>query len=81
MFHFGGMEIRHLVNRKFKNHRTNENWFVYKAENRCNQCVGNAKRRHILENIKSSSPANVWKFLVTLGIGKQDSFDLQCTIV
>lgn len=38
--------------------------------------IRNAKRRHILDNIASSSPADVWKFLGTLGIGRSRRLDI-----
>ncbi|XP_022836858.1 uncharacterized protein LOC111364232, partial [Spodoptera litura] len=71
------MRRRDRAFRKHKNDRTVENWAAYKnARNRCNQMVRNAKRRHILDNISSSSPADIWKFLGTLGIGKSQHTDL-----
>ncbi|CAK1588724.1 unnamed protein product [Parnassius mnemosyne] len=66
---------------KFRKDRCDENWTLYKvARNRCNQMIRNAKRRFILSNISSSSPANIWKFLGTLGIGKRQRCEFQKTI-
>ena len=42
--------------------------------------IRNAKRRHILENITSSSSADIWKFLKTLAISKPRHLDLPNTI-
>ncbi|XP_063825284.1 uncharacterized protein LOC135074832 [Ostrinia nubilalis] len=55
----------------YKRDRSDINWCKYKAaRNRCNQVVRSAKRRHIHDNIIDASSADVWKFLKTLGIGK-----------
>ncbi|XP_022827884.1 uncharacterized protein LOC111357424 [Spodoptera litura] len=75
------MRRRDRAFRKHKRDRTEENWTAYKtARNRCNQMVRNAKRRHILNNISSSSPADIWKFLRTLGIGKPQPANLPSSI-
>lgn len=42
--------------------------------------IRNAKRRYFLHNISSSSVANIWKFLGTLGIGKQRQYSFQSAI-
>ncbi|KAJ0181485.1 hypothetical protein K1T71_003570 [Dendrolimus kikuchii] len=39
--------------------------------NRCNRVCRDAQRRYIHESVESESPAKVWKFLRTLGVGKQ----------
>nr|XP_049696266.1 uncharacterized protein LOC126054490 [Helicoverpa armigera] len=71
------MRRRDRAFRKFKRERTDENWALYKAaRNRCNLMIRNAKRRHILSNISSSTSADIWKFLGTLGIGKSRNLDL-----
>lgn len=71
------MRRRDRAFRKFKRDRTDENWSLYKvARNRCNQMIRNGKRRHILDSIISSSSADTWKFLRTLGIGKPRPLDL-----
>ncbi|XP_022828356.1 uncharacterized protein LOC111357781 [Spodoptera litura] len=75
------MRRRDRAFRKHRRDRTDENWVAFKlARNKCNQMVRDAKRRHILENITSSSPADIWKFLGTLGIGKTQYPDLPNTI-
>ncbi|XP_022836247.1 uncharacterized protein LOC111363635, partial [Spodoptera litura] len=75
------MRRRNRAFRKYRRDRSDENWVLYKsARNRCNQMIRNAKRRHILENITSTSAAAIWKFLGTLGIGKQGHEDLPNTI-
>ncbi|XP_047027196.1 uncharacterized protein LOC124635360 [Helicoverpa zea] len=75
------MRRRDRAFRKFKKDRTDENWSQFKtARNRCNTMIRNAKRRHILNNISSSSSADIWKFLGTLGIGKSRHLDLPNTI-
>lgn len=64
------MAKRDRAYRKFKRVRSDVNWVHFKtSRNRCNQMIRNAKRRHIINNVSSSSPANVWRFLKTLGIG------------
>ncbi|CAK1581557.1 unnamed protein product [Parnassius mnemosyne] len=66
---------------RFRRERSEERWNLYKAaRNRCNQMIRNAKRRYILDNIISSSSADIWKFLRTLGIGKQPHFEFQGTL-
>ncbi|KAJ8735149.1 hypothetical protein PYW08_014399 [Mythimna loreyi] len=75
------MRQRDRAFRKFKKNRSEDNWAFFKtARNRCNQMIRNAKRRHILHNISSSSSADIWKFLRTLGIGKPAHSDLPNTI-
>ncbi|CAG9132815.1 unnamed protein product [Plutella xylostella] len=72
------MAHRDRLFRRFKRHRTDENWSVCKAaRNRCNKLCRNAKRRYILEQIELSSPSGIWKFLRTLGVGKPPSQDVQ----
>ena len=68
------MRRRDRAFRKFRRDRSDENWCLYKhARNRCNQMVRVSKRRHIYENVLNSSPADIWKFLKTLGISKSSS--------
>ena len=75
------MRRRDRAFRKFRKDRCEENRNFFKvARNRCNQMIRNAKRRHILENISSSSPADIWKFLGTLGIGRSRHVDFPLTI-
>ncbi|XP_050558188.1 uncharacterized protein LOC126912056 [Spodoptera frugiperda] len=75
------MRRRNRAFRKYRRDRSEDNWVLCKsARNRCNQMIRNAKRRHILENITSSSAADIWKFLGTLGIGKQGHVELPNTI-
>lgn len=60
---------------RFKRDSREDKWDIYKAaRNRCNQVICNAKRRHILQNFKSSS-SSIWKFRGTLGIGKKQRFN------
>ncbi|KAJ8728174.1 hypothetical protein PYW08_016559 [Mythimna loreyi] len=76
------MRRRDRAFRKFKKNRSVGNRDGFKAaRNRCNQVIRNAKRRHILENISSSSPADIWKFLGTLGIGRPRHVEFPKTIV
>lgn len=75
------MRRRNRAFRKYKRDRSDENWGLFKtARNRCNQMIRNAKRRHILDNISSSSSADIWKFLGTLGIGRSRHFDLPSSV-
>ncbi|KAJ8732167.1 hypothetical protein PYW08_014897 [Mythimna loreyi] len=75
------MRRRDRAFRRFKGDRSEENWDSFKTHrNRCNQKIRNAKRRHILSNITSSSSADIWKFLKSLGIGKPAHSDLPNTI-
>ncbi|XP_026746180.1 uncharacterized protein LOC113507524, partial [Trichoplusia ni] len=65
------MRRRDKLFRRFRRDRCEENWRLFKAaRNKCNQVIRNAKRQHILNNISSSSPGDVWKFLGSLGIGR-----------
>ncbi|CAG9113625.1 unnamed protein product [Plutella xylostella] len=62
--------------RRYKMSRTDENWTACKvARNRCNQMCRNAKRRYIAEQLELSSPAGIWKFLRSLGVGKPPKQD------
>ncbi|KAG6456389.1 hypothetical protein O3G_MSEX009712 [Manduca sexta] len=71
------MRRRDRAFRQYRRHRSEENWCLFKAaRNRCNQMVRNAKRRHILSNISSYSPASIWRFLGILGIGKVKNIDV-----
>ncbi|XP_062532859.1 uncharacterized protein LOC134201637 [Bombyx mori] len=75
------MRRRDRAFRKFRRNRFDDNWTKFKvSRNRCNQMILNAKRRYILENINSASPADIWKLLGTLGIGRQRHSDFQATI-
>lgn len=50
--------------RRYKKERCVDNWVLFNSvRNRCNQMICNAKRRNILNNVTSSSPAGIWKFL------------------
>ncbi|XP_063897719.1 uncharacterized protein LOC135118779 [Helicoverpa armigera] len=74
------MRRRDRAFRKFKRDRTDENWAQFKtARNRCNLMIRNAKRRHILNNISTSSSANIWKFLGTLVFINLLTPELQCS--
>lgn len=67
--------------RKYKKDRTGENWDLYKIlRNRCNLLVRNAKRRYIAEQIELSTPAGIWKFLRSLGLGKARHADIKITM-
>lgn len=62
--------------RRYKRDRTVENWNKYKKlRNRCNLLCRNAKRRFIFSQIEASSPAGIWSFLRSFGIGKSNSLD------
>ncbi|KAG7304918.1 hypothetical protein JYU34_010320 [Plutella xylostella] len=62
--------------RRYKKSRTEENWSACKAaRNRCNQMCRNAKRQYITEQLELSSPAGIWKFLRSLGVGKPPKQD------
>lgn len=68
------MRRRDRAFRKYRRDRSEENWNLYKlARNRCNQMVRASKRRYICENVLNSSPADIWKFLKSLGITKSPS--------
>jgi hypothetical protein len=68
------MRRRNRAFKLFKRDRSDENWRLFKrARNRCNQMVRIAKRRFIHQNVSSSSMADVWKFLKSLGLGKTSS--------
>lgn len=65
------MSRRDKAFRIFKRDRCDNNWLLFKAaRNRCNQMVRAAKRRYIHDNVISSSLADTWKFLKSLGVGK-----------
>lgn len=70
------MKRRNQAFRKYKQGRNEETWEIYKKfRNRCNMLCRNAKRRHIAEQIELSTPAGIWKFLRSIGIGKPKSLD------
>ena len=74
------MRRRDRAFRKFRRDRSEDNRILFKtARNRCNQMIRNAKRRHVLNNINCASPADIWKFLGTLGIGRSRHSDLPNT--
>ncbi|CAH2102080.1 unnamed protein product [Euphydryas editha] len=47
-----------------------------KIRNRCNTLCRDAQRRHIHSSIVNGDPAKVWKFLKSLGVGKQSNNSL-----
>lgn len=62
--------------RTYKRNRTDENWAIYKKfRNRCNLLCRIAKRQYISEQIRACSPAGVWKFLKSLGLGSSNVHD------
>lgn len=68
------MRRRDRAFRRYRRDRSEETWNLYKlARNRCNQMVRASKRRYICENVLNSSPADIWKFLKSLGITKSPS--------
>lgn len=75
------MARRDRAFRKYKRNRSQDNWDAYKKlRNRCNQQIRNAKRRHISEQIELATPAGLWKFLRTLGLGKAKAPDTKISI-
>ncbi|XP_026731845.1 uncharacterized protein LOC113496727 [Trichoplusia ni] len=75
------MRRRDRLFRRFRRERCENNWRLFKAaRNKCNQVIRNAKRQHILNNLSSSSPVDVWKFLGSLGIGRMRNLDNQFTL-
>lgn len=70
------MSRRNSAFRKYKHYRNEENWAEYKRlRNRCNQLCRTAKRQYIAEQIELSTPAGIWKFLRSIGIGKPKILD------
>lgn len=75
------MARRDRAFRMFKRDRTDLNWATYKKlRNLCNRLVRNAKRRYISEQIELSTPAGLWKFLRSLGLGKPKSLDSKISL-
>lgn len=72
-------ELRSLIHRKNKararcrrnNTEENHNQYV-KLRNRCNTMCRDAQRRHIHTSVENGDSAKIWRFLKTLGIGKQN---------
>ncbi|KAJ0176040.1 hypothetical protein K1T71_008214 [Dendrolimus kikuchii] len=71
-------DIRLLMHKKskaktrYKMKPTEENKTAFvKIRNRCNRMCRDAQRRYIHESVENDNPAKVWKFLRTLGVGKQ----------
>lgn len=59
---------------RFKKNRSEDKLNLTKTtRSRYNHVIRNAKRRHIIQNIKSSFSSNIWKFNSTLGIGKRQN--------
>lgn len=71
-------EIRSLMHKKviakakLKNRVTdlNKAKYIY-SRNQCNRACRNALRQHIHQSVKNEDSSKVWKFLKTLGVGKQ----------
>lgn len=75
------MARRDRAFRKFKGNRSDENWSLYKKlRNRCNTLVRNAKKRYIAEQIELSTPAGLWRFLRSLGLGKVKQTNFKITL-
>lgn len=65
------MARRDRAFRKYKRNRCDDNWASYKKiRNRCNLLVRYGKKHYISEQIELATPAGLWKFLRTLGIGR-----------
>ncbi|CAG4951497.1 unnamed protein product [Colias eurytheme] len=44
-----------------------------KIRNHCNTMCRDAQRRHIHESVENGDPQNIWKFLKSLGVGKNSN--------
>ncbi|CAF4921360.1 unnamed protein product [Pieris macdunnoughi] len=51
-----------------------------KVRNRCNTLCRDAQRRHIHKSVEGGDPFKVWKFLKSLGIGKQQKQPLSADL-
>lgn len=70
------MSRRDRAFRKYKKDRSDNNWVLYKTfRNRCNQICRRCKRKFIADQIELSTPAGLWKFLKSLGLGKSKCVD------
>lgn len=63
---------KNLAKSKFKSYPSDKNKARYHAlRNRCSTICRDAQRRHIHNSVENGNPAKVWKFLKSLGVGKQ----------
>lgn len=66
------MARRDKAKRRYRKLPTEDNLTTYKKlRNRCNRMCRDAKRRHIHSSLEGLNTCQIWKFLNSLGIGKQ----------
>ncbi|KAM3962176.1 RNA-directed DNA polymerase from mobile element jockey [Aphomia sociella] len=71
-------DIKKLIHRKnhakakYKSNPMYREIYV-QARNHCNRACREAQRRHIHKSVENGSPAKIWKFLKSLGIGKNQN--------
>lgn len=80
-------EIRSLINAKtraltkYKISKSSSDRDKYKSiRNRCNRICRDAQQRHIFKSVDNPDPAKVWKFLRSLGVGKQQQRGLAASL-
>lgn len=60
-----------LAKSKYKSNNSDRNLNNYKQiRNQCNRACRDAQRRYIHKSVENGNPSKTWKFLRTLGIGK-----------
>ncbi|XP_059050491.1 uncharacterized protein LOC131845444 [Achroia grisella] len=62
--------IKNKAKSKFKSDPDKYRDQYIKARNHCNKVCREAQRRHIHKSVENGNPAKVWKFLKSLGVGK-----------
>lgn len=65
------MMARNRARKRFQKHPSDDYFLQYKLlRNKCNKLCRTAKRRYIHDTIASSNSQEMWRFLKSLGIGK-----------
>lgn len=69
------MSRRDNAKRRYRKSATEENWTLFKKlRNRCSRMCRDAKRRYIHNSINDLDSTQMWRFLKSLGVGK-NSYD------